>query len=337
MLELEWLGRLLSAASPYTLAVNVPYALAFALVGAEVAWLARRPGHRRTRVLRSAATATAMAAGALVVGIVYTAALRLLWEAVATFRWEPAAGLWHEQPALGAAVTFVAWDLSGWVYHLIGHRTRVGWAAHQPHHSGEGYDATLGLRQSWAPFHGLVHHPLLALLGFDLRVVFVCAAVSNCWQVLEHTSLPLRFPRWLEAHVMTPAAHRHHHGRDGGAVNLGPFFTWWDRLAGTWVPPDVPAPSAYGPPVPASANPVTVELAGWVALVRRRYRGRAERKRATWPITMPGIRIANSEIPPWSSAGREPSQISPSRARAAIHPPIARGTPRAAFGARTKP
>jgi sterol desaturase/sphingolipid hydroxylase (fatty acid hydroxylase superfamily) len=182
-------------------------------------------------------------------------------------RWEGAASFWAAHPVIGAVVTFVAWDLSGWLYHLIGHRTRVGWAAHQPHHSGEGFDATLGLRQSWAPFHGLVHHPLLALAGFDLRVVIVCAAVSNCWQVLEHTSVPVRFPRWFEAHVMTPAAHRHHHGRDSGAVNLGPCFTWWDRLAGTWVSPDAPAPAAYGPTVPASANPLAVELRGWVALV----------------------------------------------------------------------
>ncbi|HUS62824.1 MAG TPA: sterol desaturase family protein, partial [Acidimicrobiales bacterium] len=163
---------------------------------------------------------------------------------------------------------FMAWDLSGWIYHLIGHRTRIGWAAHQPHHSGEGYDATLGLRQSWAPFHGLLHHPLLALAGFDLRVVFVCAAVSNCWQVLEHTSLPIRFPHWFEAVVMTPRAHRHHHGRDGGAANLGPFFTIWDRLTGTWIPPTSPAPTIYGSAATSSANPITIELAGWRALIR---------------------------------------------------------------------
>jgi sterol desaturase/sphingolipid hydroxylase (fatty acid hydroxylase superfamily) len=337
VIALEWLHRLLTSASPYTLAVNVPYALAFALVGAEVAWLARRPGPGRTRILGSAATATTMAVGALVVGVLYTAALQFLWEAVATFRWEPAAALWHHQPVMGAVVTFVAWDLSGWVYHLIGHRTRVGWAAHQPHHSGEDYDATLGLRQSWAPFHGLVHHPLLALFGFDLRVVFVCAAVSNCWQVLEHTSLPVRFPGWLEAHVMTPAAHRHHHGRDGGQVNLGPFFTWWDRLAGTWVAPDEPPPAAYGPAVRAPANPVAVELAGWVALARRHARPRAERYTATWAITMAGIRMANTETAPWSRAGRDPSQTSPSRARATIQPPRAREEPAAALGARTKP
>jgi sterol desaturase/sphingolipid hydroxylase (fatty acid hydroxylase superfamily) len=255
--------------TPYTLGVNVPYALAFLLVGAEVAWLARRPGPARRAVLRSAATASAMAAGAFAVGIAYTAALRLLWGLLATARWEGAATLWRDHPALGAAAAFVAWDLVGWAYHLIGHRTRVGWAAHQPHHSGPSYDATLGLRQSWAPFHGLAVHPLLALAGFDLRVVVVCAAVSNCWQVLEHTSVTVRWPAWFSAAVMTPAAHRHHHGLAGGAVNLGPVFTIWDRLAGTWVGPEVAAPTAYGLGGAASVNPVRVELAGWADLARR--------------------------------------------------------------------
>ncbi len=259
---------LLEAASPYALAVNAPYAVALALVAAEVAWLARRPGPARRAVLISAATATTMAAGALVVGLAYTAVLRSLWDVVAIGRWEAAAQFWNTHPVLGALATFVAWDLSGWVYHVIGHRTRIGWAAHQPHHSGADYNATLGLRQSWTPFHGLVHHPLLALAGFDLSTVFVCAAVSNCWQVLEHTSLPIRFPRWFAAIVMTPAAHRHHHGREGGLVNLGPFFTLWDRFAGTWVPAEHPAPLAYGPAVPAPANPIAVELAGWAKLAR---------------------------------------------------------------------
>ena len=260
------LADLLADVPPYALAVNLPYALAVLLVGAEVAWLARVGGDPRRRVLRSAATAAGMAAGAFVVSIGYTVVLRALWDLLT---WEQAAAFWRARPVAGAVVAFVLWDLSGYVYHLIGHRTAVGWAAHSPHHSGSDYDATLGLRQSWVPFHGLLHHPLLALAGLDLRVVVVCAALSNAWQVAEHTSLPVRFPRWVEAVVMTPRSHRHHHGRSGGAVNLGPFLTVWDRLAGTWVPASAPAPTAYGPAVPASANPVAVELAGWVALAKR--------------------------------------------------------------------
>lgn len=254
----------------YALAVNVPYALAVGLVAVEVAWLGREPGPRRRTVLRSAATAAGLGGGALVVGVVYTALLRWSWGVLAAYRLEAAADLWAAVPLLGALAAFVAWDAAGWGYHAIGHRTRWGWAAHQAHHSGSAYDATLGLRQTWTPFHGLLVHPLLALAGFELRVVAVCASISYCWQVLEHTSLPVRFPVWFSNQVMTPAAHRHHHGRGSEGVNLGPVLTWWDRLAGTWVPLDVPAPTAYGPAIAASANPVRIQVEGWRALVRRR-------------------------------------------------------------------
>jgi sterol desaturase/sphingolipid hydroxylase (fatty acid hydroxylase superfamily) len=265
--DLPSVDRLLEGATPYALAVSASYAVVLAAVAAEVAWLARGPGRRR--VLVATATAAAMATGALIVSVPYSAAFRVLWEAMARWRWDGAAEAWEAHPIVGAVAAFVAWDLSGWVYHLIGHRTRIGWAAHQPHHTGPDFDATLGLRQSWLPVHGLVCHPPLALAGFDLRVILVCAALSSCWQVLEHTSLELRFPRWFAAVVMTPAAHRHHHGRSAAVANLGPVLTIWDRLAGTWVPPDTPAPEVYGLPA-SSSNPVTVELAGWRQLARRR-------------------------------------------------------------------
>jgi sterol desaturase/sphingolipid hydroxylase (fatty acid hydroxylase superfamily) len=271
----DFVHRLFEMADGRDWAVSVPYALALALAAVEITGLARRPGPARRAVLRASATAAAMGAGALVVGVFYAALLRPVWNAVADLAPAGLDGLWSAHPIPGAIAAFVAWDAAGFLYHWLGHHTAVGWAAHQPHHTGTDYDVSLGLRQTWAPFHGLAVQPLVALLGFDLDVVLVCAAVSNAWQMLIHTSVPVRFPGWFGAAVMTPAAHRQHHGRDGGAANLGPVFTVWDRLAGSWVPATVPAPVLYGPAGPAVANAVTVELAGW----RRLYRSRASRPR----------------------------------------------------------
>ncbi|HEX2052430.1 MAG TPA: sterol desaturase family protein [Actinomycetota bacterium] len=257
----------LTSQPPAVQLVVVLYSVTLALVAAEVAWLAREPGPRRRAVLVSAAVASTMGLGAVLVGFAYAEVLESLWGRLDGFRWEAAARYWARHPLAGWIATFVAWDLAGWIYHVIGHRTTVGWAAHQPHHSGTEYDASLGLRQTWVPFHGLLIHPLLALLGFDLEVAMVCAAASNSWQVLEHTSLDLRFPRWFAAVVMTPAAHRHHHGVEGNLVNLGPFLTIWDRLSGTWVSEDAPAPERYGLGTPVGSNPLRIELAGWMALL----------------------------------------------------------------------
>jgi sterol desaturase/sphingolipid hydroxylase (fatty acid hydroxylase superfamily) len=262
------LHRLFELADGRDWAVSIPYALALGLAAVEITWLAHRPGPARRAVLRASATAGAMGVGALVVGVGYAAVLRPLWSAVGSLAPEGLAGFWRAHPVAGAMVAFVAWDLALFLYHWIGHHTAVGWAAHQPHHSGVDYDVSLGFRQTWVPFHGLAVQPLVALLGLDLDVILICAAVSNSWQMLIHTSVPVRFPDWFDATVMTPASHRQHHGRDGGSGNLGAVFTIWDRLAGSWVPGSVPAPVAYGPSDSAVVNPVSVELAGWRQLYR---------------------------------------------------------------------
>jgi sterol desaturase/sphingolipid hydroxylase (fatty acid hydroxylase superfamily) len=256
----------LDQATPFQIAVAVPYAIALAAVSAEVMWRSRSD----RRILRTARTGAVMMAGAVIVGLVYTSVFRVLWEAVAELRVEPAAALWRAHPIVGGIAAFIAWDASGWLYHVIGHRTRVGWAAHSPHHSGEGFDITLGLRQSWAPFHGLLHHPLLALAGFDFETIVVCSAIANCWQVLEHTSAPVHLPRWLSRHVMTPGAHRRHHALDGDLVNVGPVFTWWDRATGTWVAPEDSTPVILRAAGAAPTGAIGIELAGWRDLLSRR-------------------------------------------------------------------
>ena len=243
----------------YDWAITLPTLVVALGVALEVAWLRRRGDQR---ILGSARTAAAMAGGATVVGVVYAAVLRATWDVL-----QPVALRWSAPAVVTFAVGFVLWDLAGWGYHWIGHHTAVGWAAHQPHHTGTQFDLTLGLRQTWLPIHGLAVHPILALAGFDLRTIVLCSALSNGWQALEHTSMPVRWPAGLSAAVMTPDAHRHHHGV-GAAVNLGPVLTVWDRLAGTWVPSWVPAPAAYGLGDEECTGALAIELAGWRRLLR---------------------------------------------------------------------
>ena len=72
---------------------------------------------------------------------------------------------------------------------------------------------------------------------------------------------------------MTPQQHRHHHleaGLHAGAtVNLGPVFTVWDRLAGTYLDEPTPATAVYGATGPG-ANPWRSQTDGWLQLVRPR-------------------------------------------------------------------
>ena len=62
-----------------TLLAVVPYMVALAAVSAEVTWIACRGGEPARRILRAAATAAPMAAGAVVVGAVYGVVLAAVW------------------------------------------------------------------------------------------------------------------------------------------------------------------------------------------------------------------------------------------------------------------
>lgn len=262
-----------------------------AFVAAEMAVLERRDPdgtHMRRKALRTAVT---MATGALAVGVLYGALFSYLWSITGHLAPSGARGLWERHPVLAALCAFVAWDFSGWIYHLIGHRSRLGWAAHSPHHSGPRYDASLALRLTWMPWHGLTHHPLLALAGFRFELILGCLAVSNTLQALQHSSTLPEAPRWLAAVVMTPAAHRHHHGPEGAHRNLGPVLTIWDRMAGTWYPPtEVPA-TPHGHDT-TSARPargaVGTELAGWLEVLRGVRHRAPTRAPHVGPGTRPG-------------------------------------------------
>jgi alkylglycerol monooxygenase len=252
------------------LAVAAMYTIGLLAILMESAWIARDRLVRGS-LLRSLATGMTMMIGALIVGTGVNWVFDVVSDALTIIRPAQLDAYWQEHRVLEAVACFVAWDALGWLYHWIGHRTRIGWAAHRPHHTGTHFNLTIGLRQSWLPIHAVVCFPLITLGGFNPETVVICAAVSNLWQLLEHLSIEIKWPSWLAAMVMTPDSHRLHHARQFGKhetlVNLGPVFTVWDRLAGTWMWPEV-RPSVYGVD-DSTANPFSIELAGWNLLLRR--------------------------------------------------------------------
>lgn len=247
--------------------IGVATAALIAAVLGEALWLAVTVGvHRVARL----PTVAAMAVGAMVAGGVLGAADRRLWSVWDRVAPDALAAFWARHPLVALPAAFVVWDLAGWCYHWIGHRTRVGWASHRVHHTGATYDMTLVGRQSWLPLPALLVFPVVALVGFPLEIVAVCAAVSKLHQALVHTSMPVRTPRWWAATFMTPATHRRHHALDGGGTNLGPVLTLWDRLAGTWDPTPVADDAAYGiEGEHDDRGAVRSELDDWVRLLSR--------------------------------------------------------------------
>jgi alkylglycerol monooxygenase len=246
----------------------------------ELVWLLvvepSRTGPRRTAM--EAAAAAMAGIGGLVIGGLTAGLFALVFDRVGRLAPTGLGSWWATHPVIAVLTAFVAWDLVGYVYHRIGHTTRLGWAAHRPHHTGTLFNLTLSWRQSWLPVHGIVL-PLVALGGWSLSTIALCAAVSNLWQALQHSTLLPTPPRWLVAVLMTAEQHRHHHlapdcsRRRPAAVNLGPVFTLWDRLAGTHVAGPVALGSRYGEPGTPGSNPIRIQWDGWYELaVRRTHR-----------------------------------------------------------------
>lgn len=291
---IDFVARELSAASASTLLASTSTLICALIVLGEVLWIRVVAPQRRVSVLVSLGTGTVMAAGAVVVGIGCSAYLRWIWPPLLDLAPHRLGSLWDTHVLVGFVVAFVAWDAIGWVYHWLGHCTAVGWAAHQPHHTGTHFDITLGLRQSWTPLLAIFLYPLMALLGFELGMVVAVSAVSNVWQLLEHSSVDLRFPRWFSAVVMTPGAHRQHHVT-AGATNLGPVLTVWDRVAGTWVANDERVNDVVLPDSSGSINPFRLELAGWVSLATARTSTKRSRSRSTSQISSRFSKAASSD------------------------------------------
>ena len=174
---------------------------------------------------------------------------------------------WAVHPAVQAAVqsqpaviqflecVLVA-DLSEYWVHRLFHRTRWLWRFHAVHHSSTSMDWLAGSRLHVVDVvltRGLTFVPLF-LLGFDTGPLYAYLAFVSVHAVFIHANVSWRFPRWVEALIVTPRFHHWHHGAEDVAIdkNFAVHLPWIDRLFGTYYAPDGRWPAAYG----IAGNPV---------------------------------------------------------------------------------
>ena len=131
---------------------------------------------------------------------------------------------------------FIVRDLVYYGEHRVEHRVRALWASHMIHHSPETIGATTAIRLPWMealykPWFSL----WMPLIGFDpvLSIALdAFAAIVSIWQHSPNATAP-RSVGWL---VVTPSAHRVHHGSNTEYLdkNFGAVLVVWDRLFGTY-------------------------------------------------------------------------------------------------------
>jgi sterol desaturase/sphingolipid hydroxylase (fatty acid hydroxylase superfamily) len=151
---------------------------------------------------------------------------------------------------LYGAVTLLLVDMFFFFYHLMMHRTRMGWAIHKVHHSAEVLTpltrsrehfleapieaafTTVGLSLSGGIFAYLFNGGITEITVMNLGIFFFAYTLNGNFR---HYHVSLRYPRWLEYWLQSPGMHHTHHSilRKHWDSNLGLVTSIWDRLFGT--------------------------------------------------------------------------------------------------------
>jgi alkylglycerol monooxygenase len=138
---------------------------------------------------------------------------------------------------LGWVLAFFAVDCCYYWLHRWAHEYRLLWAGHSIHHSGEHYNLSTALRQSWqqATFGWVVYMPMALFCPFPFYIGV--RQLNLIYQFWVHTCVVRRMGP-LEHVLMTPSHHRVHHDRRVHK-NFGGMFILWDRIFGTFLDENV--------------------------------------------------------------------------------------------------
>ncbi|MGC4034707.1 MAG: sterol desaturase family protein [Chitinophagaceae bacterium] len=135
---------------------------------------------------------------------------------------------------------YLMWELTYWIWHYLGHRVRLFWCLHAPHHA----PAQMNLTVAWVHFFAegyytaAVQVPLLMLLGVSPAMVAIILVIDGTWGTFIHCGEDaFKNGRlgWLEKLFVTPSHHRVHHARNPLYMdtNFCVLLPFWDWLLGT--------------------------------------------------------------------------------------------------------
>ena len=233
-------------------------------------------------------TSLLMGFGSIFASLIFRTAAFLLYTAIFVYLapWELSA----KNPLTWVGV-LLAVDLLWYTYHRFSHRVRIGWAAHQAHHSSVYFNFSTALRQKWNQWFEVLIWIPLPLLGVPPWMVYFVFSINLIWQFHLHTEKIERFPRWWEFVFNTPSHHRVHHGSDPIYLdrNYGGIFIIWDRIFQSFQ--EEQHRPTYGLTVPVGSYNVFWLQFGEFASILRDVRGaRSWRERFGYVLGPPGWR-----------------------------------------------
>src|SRR5690606_10134230 len=167
------------------------------------------------------------------------------------------------------ALLFLGIDFLFYWFHRAGHSINILWAAHMPHHSTEELNYAVALRASFTQRAASFFFYWPMALFFPAEWVLPMVAFHLILQLIPHTRIVPKMPKWIESWLNTPSHHRVHHGcnKQYRNKNFGGFIIIWDKLFGSWVE-EIEEPYYGVTTPPQSWDPLNINLQWWGYLFR---------------------------------------------------------------------
>ena len=234
---------------------------------------------------KDARTSMLMGLGSLVTTTLLKVVMFVVYIGIWTY-----AAPWHLPMSWwGLPLAVVVVDFAYYWNHRFVHRARVGWAAHQAHHSSEYMNFATALRQKWNPWFEFFFFLPLPLLGISPAGIYLAFSINLVYQFFVHTELVGKLWRPVELVMNTPSHHRVHHGSDPEYLdrNYAGIFIVWDRFFGTFV--EEKQQPTYGLTKPKDTyNLISLQYADYAELWRDLRAARRWRDRLGYLFGPPG-------------------------------------------------
>lgn len=214
---------------------------------------------------KDARTSIFMGLGSLITGTLVKIAMFVAYIGI----WEYVAPFHVPMTWWGVLLSVVLVDFLYYWNHRFVHRARVGWAAHQAHHSSEYMNFATALRQKWNPWFEFFFFLPLPFLGISPLAIYLAFSINLIYQFFVHTEMVDKLWAPIEWVFNTPSHHRVHHGSDAEYLdkNYAGILIVWDRMFGTFVP-EKQRP-AYGLTKPKNTyNLITLQYGDYALLWR---------------------------------------------------------------------
>lgn len=147
------------------------------------------------------------------------------------------------KPVLLTLVYALVWDFFQYWVHRAEHRYATLWRFHRAHHEDLSMTSGTTTRQSaGATFIALfcINMPTFSVLGFSGLPYISGIILFSAWGYYNHANVRIVPPAFLDRLISSPNVHRLHHvhALDLQGRNLAAFFTFYDRLFGTYARPE---------------------------------------------------------------------------------------------------